>query len=142
MELLPELPPSEKSLALGAAEWYPFEREAWPLGEHIRLAFVRNRKLRTRSAFSKVIEVCLDRTLRRGRQSFVMALEFPQAREFASALLPLLSESDVDGQVLGTLLKMKAYGFSNQAAPLLHADQAWKRRFAHRYIELCTSELT
>jgi hypothetical protein len=140
MELLAALPASKE--LLGAPEWYPFESQAWPLGEHIRLAFAKYRTLRTRSAFSRVVEVCLDRTLRRGRQSFVMALEFPQAREFASALLPLLSDSDVDGQVVGTLLKMRAYGYANQVQPLLQADKAWIRRLARRYIERSLPEPT
>jgi hypothetical protein len=135
MELLTALP-STKELR-GAPEWYPFEAEAWSLGEHIRLAFAKYRNLRTRPAFSRVLEVCLDRTLRRGRQSFVMAMGFPQAREFASALLPLLSDSDVDGQVVGTLSKMRAYGYADQVEPLLQADKAWIRRLARRYIERC-----
>lgn len=71
-----------------------------------------------------------------------MALEFPQAKEFAPALLPLLGDPDVDGQVIGTLLKMKAWGHSRKIEPLLLSNKVWIRRLARRYIERCGRELT
>ena len=43
-EFPPTLPPS-KELS-GAPEWYPFERQAWPIGESIRQAFAKNPKLK------------------------------------------------------------------------------------------------
>ena len=120
---------------LGAPEWYSFEREAWPIGESIRRTFVKNRKLRRPEIFRRVIQVLECRDLRRGRQSFVTALEFSEAREFASSLVPLLDDPDVAGQVVQTLLKMKAAGYGPFVKPLIHSNAAWIRRLAKRYVE-------
>ena len=52
-----------------------------------------------------------------------MALEFSEAREFASSFVPLLDDLDVAGQVVRTLLKMKAAGiwtFGQALNPLRH----------------------
>jgi len=127
------LPPS-KDLS-GVSEWYSFELEAWPIGESIRRAFVKNRKLRRPEVFKRIIQVLECRNLRRGRQSFVMALEFSEAREFASNLVPLLDDSEVAGQVVQTLLRMKAAGYGSSVEPLIHSDTAWIRRLAKRYVD-------
>jgi hypothetical protein len=42
-EFPPNLPPSKE--LFGAPEWYPFENQAWPIGESIRQAFVRDPRL-------------------------------------------------------------------------------------------------
>lgn len=38
---------------------------------------------------------------------------------------PVAPQSDVAGQVVHTLLRMRAYRFSNEVVPLLQADQTW-----------------
>jgi len=126
--------PSSQQLS-GAPEWYPFEHEVWPIGEKIRLAFVKDRSLRRHSAFAKVAKVVGYPNLRRGRQSFVMALEFPEACQFAPVIAQLVTDPDVDGQVVHTLLKMKAGGYRELIEPLLHSDKTWIRRLAKRYVE-------
>ena len=45
-----------------------------------------------------------------------MALGFVAAREFADTVAPFLSDPDVEGQVLDTLIKMKAPGYTQQAS--------------------------
>jgi hypothetical protein len=128
------LPPSRE--LMGAPEWYSFESEAWPIGEGIRRALVENPRLRKKDAvLAKVAEVATCRNLRRGRQSFIMALSFVAARRYAEALVPLLNDADVDGQVLDTLIKMKAPGFAPEVASLLHADKTWIRRLAKKYVD-------
>lgn len=128
------LPPSKE--LLGAPEWYSFEHAAWPIGESIRRAFVENPRLKEKDAvLAKVAEVATCRNLRRGRQSFIMALAFVGARRYAEALAPFLSDRDVDGQVLDTLIKMKAPGFTREADSLLQSDKTWIRRLAKKYID-------
>lgn len=120
----------------GAPEWYSFEQDAWPIGESIRRAFVENPKLKRKDAvLAKIVEVARCRNLRRGRQSFVMALGFVAARNYAEALVPFLSDPDVNGQVLFTLIKMKAPGFAREVTPLLLSNQTWIRRLAKKYID-------
>jgi len=126
----------ESKELLGAPEWYPFELEAWPIGESVRKAFSRNPKLRKREVLlSKVVEVATCRNLRRGRQSFIMALGFVSARPYAEHLGAFLDDPDVDGHVLRTLLKMRAPGFARDAKLLLHSDKSWKRRWAKKYLD-------
>jgi hypothetical protein len=130
----PTLPAS--SDLLGAPDWYPFERDAWPIGEDIRQAFIRDPKLKKNDiVMSRLVDVATCRNLRRGRQSFIMALGFVGAREHAARLAESLNDDDVAGQVLDTLLKMKAPGFSARVRPLLQARHAWIRRLAQRYVE-------
>jgi len=64
-----------------------------------------------------------------------MALGFVAAREFADTVAPFLSDPDVEGQVLDTLIKMKAPGYTQQAVSLLHSDKAWIRRLAKKYVD-------
>ncbi|MGH2397835.1 MAG: hypothetical protein ACRDFW_12835, partial [bacterium] len=100
------------------------------------LAFVKHPNLKRRPrVLSKVFEVAICRNLRRGRQSFVMALGFVSARPYAGALAPSLADPDVDGQVIYTLIKMKAPGFAQLVTPLLNSDETWIRRLAKRYID-------
>jgi hypothetical protein len=133
-EFPPTLPPS-KELS-GAPEWYSFEYAAWPIGESIRRAFVENpRHKKNDAVLAKVAEVATYRNLRRGRQSFVMALGFVAARRYADTVAPFLSDPDVEGQVLDTLIKMKAPGYTREAISLLHSDKVWIRRLAKKYVD-------
>jgi hypothetical protein len=121
---------------LRAPEWYSFEHEAWPIGEAVRQACSRNPNLRKHpELFSKVTEVATCRNLRRGRQSFILALGFVGARRHADAIAGSLDDPDVQGQVVYTLLKMKAEGFALAVRPLLSAKHAWIRRLAQRYLD-------
>ena len=134
VEFPPTLPaPKELS---GAPGWYSFELAAWPIGERIRRTFVEKPRLKKQYAvLAKVAEVATCRNLRRGRQSFIMALGFVAAREFADTVAPFLSDPDVGGQVLDTLIKMKVPGYTQRAVSLLHSDKAWIRRLAKKYVD-------
>jgi hypothetical protein len=132
-EWSPTLPVSP---LFGAPEWYSFEHEAWDLGECVRQAFSANRRLkRERAVLERVVGVATCRNLRRGRQSFVMALGFVDARDCAPELAPYLSDLDVKGQVVSTLLLMRAPGFATDVVPLLDSDKTWIRNLARRYLE-------
>jgi hypothetical protein len=74
--------------------------------------------------------------LRRGRQSFVMAIGFVSARPYAERLSKFASDPDIDAQVVDTLLKMKAPGFRDKVEPLLASKMTWIRNLAKRYISL------
>jgi hypothetical protein len=133
-EFPPTLPPSKE--LFGAPEWYPFEHQAWPIGESIRQSFVRNPRFKKReNILTKVAEAATCRNLRRGRQSFIMALGFVSARHYAEHLAVFLSDPDVDGQVLDTLIKMKAFGYVREVNFLVHSDKAWIRRLAKKYLD-------
>ena len=129
-----DLPPSKE--LFGAREWYPFEHEAWAIGESIRRAFVKRPTLRKRTALvSKVAEVATCQNLRHGRQAFVMAMGFVDACPFAATLAQFLHDADVDGHVIDTLIKMKAAGFAHDVSPLLQSEKSWIRRKARKYVD-------
>jgi hypothetical protein len=127
--------PASKEL-LGEPEWYSFEHAAWALGESVRRAFVQHPHLKNKPALiSKIVEVATCRNLRRGRQSFIMAIGFVAACSYASALTGSLDDQDVDGQVVYTLLKMRAGGFAHAVAPLITSEKTWIKRLAKKYID-------
>ena len=131
----PDTLPASKKL-LGAPEWYLFEHETWAIGESIRRAFVQHPHWKKKTFLtSKVVEVATSRNLRRGRQSFIMALGFTSACPHAPSLVAFLSDPDVNGQVIDTLLKMRAGGFAHAVAPLVQSDKTWISRLAKKYIE-------
>jgi hypothetical protein len=133
----PDLPARED--LLGAPGWYSFENSAWPIGEDIRQSFKAVPKLkRSPEALEAVMSVVEQTHLRRGRQSFVMALGFTAASFLAGRVACFLSDKDVDGQVIDTLLKMRAPGFVAAVRPLLEADKTWIRNLAKKYVQRYT----
>jgi hypothetical protein len=133
-EVPPDQPPDPT--LNGVPAWYRFEWDAWPMGEAIRQSFQSTPSLkRDRRVLDAVLDVVRHRQLRRGRQSFVMALGFAGAAAYAPALAELLVDPDVDGQVLDTLLKMRVAGYGEVVAPLLDARHAWIRKLARRYLD-------
>ncbi len=122
--------------SLGVPAWYDFESAAWAAGEQVRQAFSQHRTWKKDAALrDRVLEVAVHRQLRRGRQAWIMALGFVDARDLAPALAPHLSDPDVEGQVVDTLTKMRAGGFSQQVWPLTSHKQAWIRKLARRYLK-------
>lgn len=133
-EVPPDLPPDPK--LNGVPGWCGFEWDAWPVGEAIRQSFQTTPSLkRDRRVLDAVLGVVRHRPLRRGRQSFVMALGFTGAATYAPALAEFLSDPDIDGQVLDTLLRMRAAGYGGAVAPLLEDRHAWIRKLARRYLD-------
>ncbi|MGB8459063.1 MAG: hypothetical protein WCE50_15165 [Candidatus Acidiferrum sp.] len=63
-----------------------------------------------------------------------MALGFVAARQHAKTLAPFLRDLDVDGQVVYTLIKMKAPDFVSEVEPLLQSDKTWIRNLAKKYL--------
>jgi hypothetical protein len=128
-----DLPPSPITPEVPA--WHRFEHEAWAIGETVRQSLSKKPALRRHVGVQRaILETINTPQLRRGRQSFIMALGFTAAASHAPALLPLLKDSDVDGHVVDTLLKMRVHSFDAEVRPLLDANQAWIRRLARQYI--------
>lgn len=120
----------------GAPAWYDFEFAAWPIGEEIRQTLSQHPRWKSDpTVVAKIVQAAVYRNLRRGRQSFVLALGFVAARDWADRLVPFLTDPDVDGQVVHTLLKMKAAGFADQVRPLTVSPKTWIRRLAEKYLD-------
>ena len=130
----PDLP--TKPELLGAPDWHPFEHAAWTLGEEVRQALKRAPSLkRDRSLLDSIADVVDTLNLRRGRQSFALALGFKGAAALAPRLAAHLSDRDIAGQCLHSLIKMGASGFASEVARLSDHEQAWIRRLARRYLD-------
>lgn len=126
--------PTSKDLA-GAPAWYDFELTAWQIGERIRQTLAAKPRLRRDTKVQECLLAVLEYpNLRRGRQPFVTNLGYIAARARASRIATFLRDKDIDGQVIHTLLKMKAPGFASEVAPLLHAQHTWIRNLAKKYL--------
>ena len=130
----PDLP--TKPALLGAPDWHPFEHAAWALGEEVRQAVKRAPSLkRDRSLLDSIADVVDTVNLRRGRQSFALALGFKSAVALAPRLPAHLSDGAIAGQCLHSLIKMGASGFASEVARLRDHEQTWIRRLVRRYLE-------
>ena len=69
---LPDLPYLKE--APDVHDWYTFEHEIWDIGEEIRQLTVQNKKKFNEEQIGRIIGICLDKRVKRGRQSFVMLL--------------------------------------------------------------------
>jgi hypothetical protein len=129
-------PDLAKSEIAGQPEWYPFETACWKLGEVIRQKLLRSPRLRgDPRVVSAILEVIEQRSLRRGRQSFVMLLGAVKFAHTAPRVARLAGDPDIDGHVVDTLLKMRVPGYVEVIEPHLSSKFAWIRRKAKTYVE-------
>lgn len=116
-------------------EWYPFEDTCWALGENIRQKLLRSPRLRGNpQLIGAILDVIEQRNLRRGRQSFVMLLGSVKAAYAAPRLALWATDSDIDGHVVDSLLKMRVAGYSQVVEPHLSSEFSWIRRKAETYL--------
>ncbi len=128
-------PPDLGTDDAGVPRWHPYEFKVWQIGEDIRHALKAAPKLRAHSQVQEcLLRIAEDRRFRRGRQSFVMNLGYRAAASHAPRVAALLSDNDVAGHALDTLIKMNASGFVREVWPLAGAPQAWVRKLAKKYL--------
>ena len=130
---LPDLPYLKE--APDVHDWYTFEHEIWDIGEEIRQLTVQNKKKFNEEQIGRIIGICLDKRVKRGRQSFVMLLGKKAYNGYSGALIPLLCDDDVDGHVIYTLYKMQAGQYVEQIKPFVEHKRTWIRNEAKRYIQ-------
>lgn len=120
----------------GQPKWFPFEIRCWELGEQIRRQLVESPRLRDDSRVGgAILEVIEHNHLRRGRQSFVMLLGSVKFASFAPRLVRWVSDPDVAGHVVDTLLKMRASGYVDVVRPYIASEFSWIRRKAKTFVE-------
>ncbi|MEE1185793.1 MAG: hypothetical protein UHN02_00190 [Acutalibacteraceae bacterium] len=130
---LPDLPFMD--LAPDVHDWYKFESELWGVGENIRQFLLENKNKLNRSQIERIVEICLDKRAKRGRQSFVMLLGKKMFCDYAEQIVTLLNDDDVDGYVIDTLYKMGATEYADLIEPFLTHNRTWIRNEAQRYIQ-------
>lgn len=119
----------------GIYEWHDFEHKIWNTGEKIRQLISVKHTAFNCDQINRILNICLDKRARRGRQSFVMLLGKTKYCEYANALVPLLQDDDVNGHVIDTLYKMRANGYVALITPFLKHKQTWIRNIAKKYVQ-------
>ena len=132
-EDLPDLP--FMKLAPDVHDWYKFEHQLWDVGEEIRQFLLVNKNKLNDNQIERIIEICLNKKAKRGRQSFVMLLGKKIYCSYAHRLVSLLDDNDVDGHTIDTLYKMGAAEYAELIRPFLTHKQTWIRNEAKRYIK-------
>ena len=116
-------------------QWHRAEHSLWAIGEQIRHALNSQPKLRSdRSLYAEFLTIVQNRHAMRGRQSFVLLFAYRPCIAWAHDLASLLPDSDIDGQIISALYKMRAPGFSATVAPFLSSSATWIRKEARTYM--------
>ena len=131
-EELPDLPYMDA--APDVHEWYQFEHQLWNVGEEIRQLIVENNKKLNEPQVKRIIEVCLDKKAKRGRQIFILLLGKKCYCAFADEIIPLIDDDDVDGHVIDTIYRMQVGQYVDKVKPFLNHRRMWIRNEAKRYI--------
>ena len=131
-EDLPDLP--FMKLAPNVHDWYKFEHQLWDVGEEIRQFLSVNKNKLNENQIERIVEICLNKKAKRGRQSFVMLLGKKIYCSYAGRLVSLLDDNDVDGHTIDTLYKMGAAEYIELIRPFLTHKQTWIKNEAKRYI--------
>ena len=118
-------------------EWHSFEHRIWGIGELIRQELLKKKSLRKDEELQRAFaRVGCNPFARRGRQSFVMLLEYKCCAGQAPGIADQLGDQDVAGHAVSTLLKMQAPGYAREIEPFVTAAKAaWVRKTARRYVE-------
>ena len=132
-DILPDLPYME--LSPGVHEWYAFEHKLWALGEEIRQLFLKSNKKLDEKHMERIINICLDKRAKRGRQSFIMLLGKKHYPAFSEKIVSLLDDDEVHGHIIHTIYKMQAGQYVELINPFLNHKQAWIRNEAKRYVQ-------
>ena len=132
---LPDLPFME--LASDVHDWHEHEHLLWEIGEEIRQYVLVSKKQLNDEQIEEIIGICKNSCAGRGRQTFVILLDKCKFNKFANKIVGLLNDDDIDGHIISTLYKMKAYDYADYVKPFLHHKQLWIRKEAKRYMEKC-----
>ena len=132
-ELLSDLPYMKE--VPDVHDWYMFERELWDVGEDIRQLTIKYKKKLDKSQLDRIVNICLDKRAKRGRQSFVLLLGRKSYADCADRIVTILEDADVEGQVITTLYMLQAGQYVELMKPFLNHKQTWIKNEAKRYIQ-------
>lgn len=120
----------------GPIIWVNHENLAWSMGESIRQALRRHRKLRSDQTLWSAIEaIATDPAVGKGREPFVMLLGQYGGGDRAPILLQLLDDAQVVGHALYALRLLGAPGAERKARELENSRRTWIRKEARKYLE-------
>ena len=115
--------------------WHSYEARIWEIGEKIRETLITEKLLRKDiELLDKYLPICLERRLKRGRQSFITLFGFKHCQPYAASLSSQIDDSHVNGHIIHTFNKMKVAGFGKMILPFTESEKAWIRNEAKKYM--------
>ena len=119
-----------------APAWRQFELSVWEIGEQIRQITSEHISLRKDTELlDKIIEICINRNAKSGRQSFIMLLWFKHCEKYSGLLVKHLDDVNVRGHIIQGLNKMQANGYGKLIEPFTSDKTTWVKKQAKLYIE-------
>ncbi len=116
--------------------WHKYETDIWEIGEEIRQLIFKKKSLRKDDEINDLIlNICLNRNSKRGRQSFILLLAYKHLSRYAPQIIEMIDDKFVDGQIIDTIYKMQASGFEKEIEPFKIYQQTWIKKLATKYVE-------
>ncbi|MEW7290514.1 hypothetical protein [Aquimarina sp. 2304DJ70-9] len=117
-------------------DWHKYESDIWAIGEEIRQILYSKKILRKDKEINDlIIEFCLNKNSKRGRQSFVLLLGYKHLSEYAPKLIQMINDKSINGQIIYTLYKMQTKGYEKEIEPFTKDKITWIRKIAIKYVE-------
>lgn len=149
IEKAEQLTPKKKEKDLPNMKNYPdvrehhfYEDEIWRIGEEIRQLIFEHKGLRKDEILNdRIINFCLNRNSKSGRQSFIMLLWYKHNQKYAEKLVSLIDDKYVYGHVIEGLNKLQIEGYCEQVYPFVNDERKWIKKQAKKYIDkYCTQQ--
>lgn len=116
--------------------WDNYEFEIWKHGELIRNIFLKHKVLnKDPELLDRIVNICLNRNSKRGRQSFIMLLWNKDCQLYADKIISQLDDKFVYGHIIEGLNKMKASGYVGIVKPYCDDKITWIKNQAKKYVD-------
>lgn len=121
---------------------HDYEDEIWEIGEKIRQLIFEHKGLRKDDSINeRIINLCLNRNAKSGRESFVMLLWYKHNQKYAEKLVSLINDKYVYGHIIEGLNKIRIGGYCEQVSPFVNDERKWIKKQAEKYLDkYCTQQ--
>tara|TARA_R110001606_G_scaffold60696_1_gene142719 strand:+ start:80 stop:670 length:591 start_codon:yes stop_codon:yes gene_type:complete len=119
-----------------------YENEIWRIGEEIRVLILEHKGLRKDDFINdKIINFCLNRNSKCGRESFIMLLWYKHNQKYAGKLASLIDDKYVYGHIIEGLNKLQVEGYCEKVSKFTNDKRTWVKKQAIKYVEkYCTQQ--
>ena len=123
-------------------EHHFYENEIWEIGENIRQLILQHKGLRKDDFLNdRIINFCLNRNSKSGRESFVMLLWYKHNQKYAEKLVSLIDDKYVYGHIIEGLNKLQVDGYCEKVSKFTNDKRKWIKKQAIKYVEkYCTQQ--
>jgi len=135
-----DLPPMKDFPDIRESHFY--ENEIWEIGEKIRQLIFEHKRLRKDNSINeRIINFCLNRNSKSGRQSFIMLLWYKHNQKYAEKLVSLIDDEYVNGHIIEGLNKLQVQGYCEQVYHYRNDERKWVKKQVNKYLEkYCTQQ--